>query len=156
MAVASSFAPHTRQITIPAPHHWSFYRQDALPDAEPTVSKHWRQWGHYGKLSFILLVCVCACMCVCWQRSYIFAFVLSSRLFLMPHQLMNQVCQVRTVNSRKHNVWHNRWTPVLLMLPVYITSHSVKIYNNNDSILSNLSSLLLLPAGLWRFLTCHV
>ena len=24
-------------------HHWIFYRPDALPDAQPTVSKHWRQ-----------------------------------------------------------------------------------------------------------------
>jgi len=31
------------QITMPAPHHSSFYRLDALPDAQPTVSKHWRQ-----------------------------------------------------------------------------------------------------------------
>jgi len=27
---------------MPAPHHSSFYRLDALPDAQPTVSKHWR------------------------------------------------------------------------------------------------------------------
>jgi len=27
----------------PAPHHSVFYRPDALPDAQPTVSKHWRQ-----------------------------------------------------------------------------------------------------------------
>ena len=32
-----------RQITTPAPHHSIFYRPDALPDAQPTVSKHWRQ-----------------------------------------------------------------------------------------------------------------
>jgi len=27
-----------RQITKPAPHHSNFYRPDALPDAQPTVS----------------------------------------------------------------------------------------------------------------------
>ena len=32
-----------RQITTPAPHHSIFYRPDALPNAQPTVSKHWRQ-----------------------------------------------------------------------------------------------------------------
>jgi len=32
-------APHFRQMTMPAPHHSIFYRPDALPDAEPTVSK---------------------------------------------------------------------------------------------------------------------
>ena len=35
-------APHSRQITTPAPHHSVFYRPGALPAAQPTVSKHWR------------------------------------------------------------------------------------------------------------------
>ena len=35
-------APPSRQITMPASHHSVFYRQDALPDAQPTASKHWR------------------------------------------------------------------------------------------------------------------
>ena len=35
-------APRSRQITMPAPHHSVFYRPDALPVAQPTVSKHWR------------------------------------------------------------------------------------------------------------------
>jgi len=33
-------APRCRQITIPAPHHSVFYRPDALPAAQPTVSRH--------------------------------------------------------------------------------------------------------------------
>jgi len=36
-------APHSRQITTPAPHHSVFYRLDVLPAAQPTVSKHWRR-----------------------------------------------------------------------------------------------------------------
>jgi len=45
MAVASagpyaSFAPYSRQITMPAPHHSIFYKPDALPNAQPTVSRH--------------------------------------------------------------------------------------------------------------------
>ena len=36
-------APRSRQITTPAPHHSVFYRPDALPAAQPTASKHWRQ-----------------------------------------------------------------------------------------------------------------
>ena len=35
-------APRSRQITTPAPHHWVFYRPDALPATQPTASKHWR------------------------------------------------------------------------------------------------------------------
>ena len=37
-------APRTRQITTPVPHYSVFYRPDALPAAQPTVSKHWRQF----------------------------------------------------------------------------------------------------------------
>ena len=36
-------APRSRQITTPTPHHSVFYRPDALPAAQPTASKHWRQ-----------------------------------------------------------------------------------------------------------------
>jgi len=36
-------APHSRQITMPVPHHSVFYRPDALPAAQPTATKHWRQ-----------------------------------------------------------------------------------------------------------------
>jgi len=33
-------APRSRQITTPAPYRSVFYRPDALPAAQPTVSKH--------------------------------------------------------------------------------------------------------------------
>ena len=36
-------APCSRETTTPAPHHSVFYRPDALPAAQPTVSKHWRK-----------------------------------------------------------------------------------------------------------------
>ena len=35
-------APCSRQMTMPAPHYSVFYRPDALPAVQPTVSKHWR------------------------------------------------------------------------------------------------------------------
>ena len=41
---ANRLRPCTRQITVPAVHHLIFCRSDALPDAQPTVSKHWRQY----------------------------------------------------------------------------------------------------------------
>ena len=38
-------ASRSRQITTPAPHQSSFfYMPDALPAAQPTASKHWRQY----------------------------------------------------------------------------------------------------------------
>ena len=39
-------APHSRQITMPAPHHSVFYRPDALPAARPTVPKRNTQNKH--------------------------------------------------------------------------------------------------------------
>jgi len=36
-------ATHSRQTTMPATHHLVFYRPDALPAAQSTASKHWRQ-----------------------------------------------------------------------------------------------------------------
>ena len=43
-------APRSRQITTPVPHHSVFYRPDALPAAQPTVSNHWRDmhWRDTG------------------------------------------------------------------------------------------------------------
>jgi len=35
-------APCPRQITTPASQHSVFYRPDAVPATQPTVSQHWR------------------------------------------------------------------------------------------------------------------
>ena len=45
-------APCSRQIATPAPHHSVFYRPDALPAAQPTVSKHWRKNGQMQRLEY--------------------------------------------------------------------------------------------------------
>jgi len=45
-------SPRSSQKTMPAPHHSVFYRPDALPAAQPTVSKHWRHY-HSNMLLFI-------------------------------------------------------------------------------------------------------
>ena len=42
LTICKSFAPRSRQITTPAPHHSVFYRPGALPATQPTASKHWR------------------------------------------------------------------------------------------------------------------
>jgi len=41
--------PRSRQITTPVPHHSVFYRLDALPATQPSVSKHWRLRYFVGK-----------------------------------------------------------------------------------------------------------
>jgi len=48
--VVCKSAPRSRQITMPAPHHSVFYRPDALPAAQPTVSKHWRHAAPFKKI----------------------------------------------------------------------------------------------------------
>jgi len=42
VASAGSYASHLHLApeTMPVPHHSTFYRLYALPDAQPTVSKH--------------------------------------------------------------------------------------------------------------------
>jgi len=38
--ICKQSAPHSRQITTPTPHYSIIHRPDALPDAQPTGSKH--------------------------------------------------------------------------------------------------------------------
>ena len=47
-------APRSRQITTPVPHHSVFYRPDALPAAQPTVSKHRRYIILHNNISILL------------------------------------------------------------------------------------------------------
>ena len=44
-------APRSRQITMPVPHRSVFYRPDALPAAQPTVSKYWRNNCNKGNMN---------------------------------------------------------------------------------------------------------
>jgi len=48
-------APHSRETTIPAPHHSVFYRPDALPAAQPTASKHWRHYHNNNNMTIKML-----------------------------------------------------------------------------------------------------
>ena len=47
-------APRSRQITTPTPNCSVFYRPDALPATQPTVSKHWRQTDRHTHHSYII------------------------------------------------------------------------------------------------------
>ena len=48
MASARPYASlHLNPDKTPTSHHSVFYRPDALPAAQPTVSKHWRKLKHY-------------------------------------------------------------------------------------------------------------
>jgi len=58
-------APCPRQITMPAPHHSVFYKPDAIPAAQPTASKHWRQFSHHSQN----IICSEFIQCV-WESIY--------------------------------------------------------------------------------------
>ena len=53
LAICKS-APRSRQITMPVPHHSVFYMPDALPAAQLTMSKHWRQLKITHELKFFV------------------------------------------------------------------------------------------------------
>jgi len=61
-------APRSRHITTPTPHHSGFYRSDALPAAQPTVSKHWRLKCHTFALYLLCLLWQLYANCL-WQTS---------------------------------------------------------------------------------------
>ena len=64
-----------QEITMPAPHHLVFYRPDALPAAQPTASKHWRQQHCDIFINQLLLLS---------QMSVFFFNFLHSRKFCVP------------------------------------------------------------------------
>ena len=45
--ICKQSAPGSRQITTPIPHHSIFYRPDALPNTQPTVSKQLVLWRNF-------------------------------------------------------------------------------------------------------------
>ena len=63
--ICKSFAPRSRQTTMPVPHHSVFLQAECLPATQPTVSKHWRQWLS-EEVDVIML---CCCKTVCWTRT---------------------------------------------------------------------------------------
>ena len=76
-------ASRSRQITMPVPHHSFFCKPDALPAAQPTASKHWRQTSVY-------------CIIVNVSRQYRLHFVL-------PHcHFMRQQSLIKAVSLRGH------------------------------------------------------
>jgi len=59
-------ASRSRQMTTTTPHHSFFYRLDALPAAQPTASKHWRDKKHWRDIKRDHLVMII--MTRKWQR----------------------------------------------------------------------------------------
>ena len=67
---------------MPAPHHSVFYRPDALTAAQPTASKHRRQYRHTGRPTECPCLspspCVHEALCVSVSLSFYLSFRLSA------------------------------------------------------------------------------
>jgi len=67
------FAPCSRQITMPVPHHSIFYRPDALTAAQPTASKHWscqHNSMHFTVILYLTLKVKFVLTCICSVHSF--------------------------------------------------------------------------------------
>ena len=90
-------APRSRQITMPALHYSSFYRPDALPAAQPTASKHWRQSTSNTQL-FQFSLCFCNSRFVHFSSFFSILLLLvtslsSFLLFVYICMFLNSICQ---------------------------------------------------------------
>ena len=71
-------APCSKEITMPAPHRSVFYRPDALPAAQPTVSKHWRQRSGFTSTNKNLIQQKhrqCSYLCLIFRNFSIWVYV---------------------------------------------------------------------------------
>ena len=119
-------APRSRQITTPAPHHSVFYRPDAVPDAQPTASKHWRQqltahapnhigceWGR--KSVNVTIVCDAVfrasnveCMGLCSRRCTVSPPHCVTSTAMMTSMLLLMVVVMRMVVGGRACTWWQR------------------------------------------------
>ena len=86
-------APCSGQITTPAPHHSVFYRPDALPATQPTVSKHRRHswFSEFTEIDYTASVPITMC------------YVLSSMSRPIPDKLRHTA--VRWMQQNHGPVW---------------------------------------------------
>jgi len=76
--ICKLYAPHFKQITTPNTSSLSFYRPDALPDTQPTLSNHWMHWleGHLGQWELIFAVYKSSVSCLLRQKQWHFDWLL--------------------------------------------------------------------------------
>ena len=116
-------APHSRQITIPALQHSVFYRPDALPAAQPTVSKHWRQ-KHWRQMNNICgggdAGCRHGTAATCCHY-YTTAYV--NRTAFVRHS--TKYCSVVWTKTRVSvKVQLRVWSPSLVQRHLFVISHA--------------------------------
>ena len=110
MQVCTSLQTDNHTSTPPL----SFYRPDALPAAQPTVSKHWR-WilcsNIITEIALVLWTRQWRCLEQSWSRDTIVMWVFSAAVSIcyclakMQTKSWCIVCTVADVFFQSHNVW---------------------------------------------------
>ena len=132
---------------MPAPHHLFFCRPDALPDAEPTESKHWRQTikhvqtlkktndatiriylGFYETFPLCLLVGDCRePLRQCGGKNPTQCFLLLRHLVRQPISLLR--CQFPRGDNVRHTI-----LPQLRQLSIFLRKHLLHKHKVNTCI----------------------
>ena len=85
-------APCSRQITTPASHHSVFYRPDALPVAQPTASKHWRQsMLHTMEFNYQSVDILLQIFIYCWDTHWLSERKCTGLVYESPCHLFTEV-----------------------------------------------------------------
>ena len=126
--MCKSFAPRSRQITMPVSQHSVFCRLDALPAIQPTASKHWRpqrwsvgkakcagNWASLERERWLLFTGMWDVAGSCWR------WTTAIRLPLKPE--MKQLAASRMLTARFHDI-----QPSLLLFLHRL--RSIAIYNH--------------------------
>ena len=140
---------------LPAPHHWVFYRPDALPAAQPTASKHWKKKSNAVKyprscsryatnapflcffathcvlnLQFCLILLSAICLFVCWAVSSILLLNLC-QVNLCTFEAWVYVGFCACLGWSQHNDWSGSgWRYWWLQWNGWYYGHSVYIINS--------------------------
>ena len=94
-AICTSF----QKITTPAPYDSDFYGPDALPDTQPTASKHWR----LCTVAFYDLVCLVTLLNICVQ----FVNHWKSRNWTETSYIFNVHWWPKTTDSPESNITYS-------------------------------------------------
>jgi len=129
-------APRSRQITTPAPHHSVFYRPDALPAAQPTASKHWRQSCTNAKKTVQWQMLIThelhvsnnikmALLCILWLRNDTVQCYIADAL----HWICSSYKESFTVIMK----WHiSTWTSFAVSTPTHSENNVTRKENSSN------------------------
>jgi len=135
-------APHSRQITTPTPHCSVFYMPDALPAAQPTASKHWRQQSTEGIVPSLHAIIKLYKKCTPLVSNYAPNNRVHFHLKLLRCFKDIAVSVLGSFYSRMQYTWLRMTTHLCMIVRVY---KPVREYNTSLTSRTHPSSLALQP-----------